>query len=155
MTKRREPLTFHHALTKVAALLGYDECGAICGVSERAVRSWSDPDDAREITLGDALRLDRAFLAAGGDQAPFHRVYSLRLEVAKREADACLIVLAAGAAKEGGEAVSAMLRAAQNPHDPVARREARREGEEAIAAITDGLAALDRQEQANAAGAGG
>jgi hypothetical protein len=48
-----------------------------------------------------------------------------------------------------------MLRAAQNPHDPVARREARREGEEAIAAITDGLAALDRQEQANAAGAGG
>jgi hypothetical protein len=34
-----------------------------------------------------------------------------------------------------------------HPQDPAALRRARKEGEEALAAITDGLAALDRQER--------
>jgi hypothetical protein len=44
MTKRREPLSYQLTLTRVAAAIGWDRCGAICGVSERAVRLWSDHD---------------------------------------------------------------------------------------------------------------
>lgn len=148
MTKRREPMTFHSALTSVAALIGWDRCGAICGVTERAVRNWSDPDTESEIRMLDAERLDRAYLAAGGDHAPFHRVYSLRLEIAQREAAARdLTQSAANAAKEAGEAVSALIEAAARRGDPAAIRAARKEGEEAIAAMQAGLAALEAAEK--------
>lgn len=148
MTKRREPLTFHSALTKVAALIGWDRCGAICGVTERAVRNWSDPDTESEIRMLDAERLDRAYLSAGGDHAPFHRVYSLRLEIAQREAAAAdLIRTAAAAAKESGEAVSALIQAAARRGDAAAIRAARKEGEEAIAALQQSMAALDAAER--------
>lgn len=148
MTKRREPMTFHSALTKVAAQIGWDRCGAICGVTERAVRNWSDPDTESEIRMLDAERLDRAYLAAGGDHAPFHRVYSLRLEIAQREAAARdLTMTAASAAKESGEAVAAMIEAASRKGDLAAIRAARKEGEEAIASLQQGLAALDAAER--------
>ena len=54
MTKRREPLTYHRALTTIAALIGWDRAAAICGVGERTVRYWSDPDCETEIRLTDA-----------------------------------------------------------------------------------------------------
>jgi hypothetical protein len=57
---------------------------------------------------------------------------------------------AASVAKESGEAVAALLDAALNPDDAQALRRARKEGEEALAALTDGLAALGRS-QAGAA----
>jgi hypothetical protein len=84
MTKRREPLTYQHILTRVAAAIGWDRCGAICGVSGRAVRLWSDHDCETEIRMIDAERLDRAFMDHGGDHAPFHRLMALRLEIAAR-----------------------------------------------------------------------
>jgi hypothetical protein len=86
MTKRREPLSYQLTLTRVAAAIGWDRCGAICGVSERAVRLWSDHDCETEIRMLDAERLDRAFMDHGGDHAPFHRLMALRLEIAGREA---------------------------------------------------------------------
>jgi hypothetical protein len=70
MTKRRDPLTFHRALTVIAGRIGWDKCAMIVGRSERLVRMWSDPDADSEISIIDALRLDKAFLAAGGDHAP-------------------------------------------------------------------------------------
>jgi hypothetical protein len=82
MTKRREPFTYQDTLTTVAALLGWDRCGAVCGVSGRAVRYWSDHDCETEIRMIDAERLDRAYLEHGGTHAPFHRMFSLRLEIA-------------------------------------------------------------------------
>ena len=145
MTKRREPLTYHHALTQIAALIGWDRCAAICGVSERAVRYWSDPDCETEIRMLDAERLDRAFLSAGGDHAPFHRLYSLRLEIAAREAEGRnFALLAANAAKEGGEAVAALIVAGSDPSCPRARRIALTEMEQAVDALTDGIAALKK-----------
>ncbi len=145
MTKRREPLTYHAALTKVAALIGWDRCGAICGVTERAVRNWSDPDTEAEIRMIDAERLDRAFVAAGGEQAPFHRLFGLRLEIAASDGAALdAQKAAASAAKEAGEAVSALVLASAPDAGPEARRAARREAEEAIQSLTDGIAAIDR-----------
>jgi len=108
MTKRREPLTYHHALTVIAARIGWDRCGAILGKTERMVRYLSDPDCETEIRLLDAERLDRAFMADGGDHGPFQRLLTLRLDIAQSAtADASLIDLAAASAKEGGEAVEA------------------------------------------------
>ncbi|PTR08900.1 MULTISPECIES: hypothetical protein [unclassified Novosphingobium] len=151
MTKLREPLTYQHTLTQVAAVIGWDRCGAVCGVSGRAVRHWSDHDCETEIRMIDAERLDRAFMDHGGTYAPFHRLLSLRLEIASHApGDVSLAEIAAEAAKESGEAVAALIDAALHPSDPAARRRARKEGEEALAAITDGLAALDRQQQGDA-----
>lgn len=145
MTKRREPLTYHRALTTVAARIGWDSCAALCGVTVRAVRYWSDPDADREISILDAERLDRAFMDAGGDHPPFHRVHGLRLEIAARgEQDKDGVSIAARAAKETGEAVSALLLAGVSTATPALRRAAVREAEEAITALMDGVALLDR-----------
>lgn len=150
MTKRREPLTYQHTLTQVAALIGWDRCGAICGVSERSVRNWSDPDCEIEIRMIDAERLDRAFIGHGGTYAPFHRLMSLRLELAVKEAaQADMVHAAADAAKETGEAVSALIEAAASS-DPEKRRKARKEAEEAIMSLTNALHAVDRQESLGA-----
>ncbi|WP_298165368.1 hypothetical protein [Novosphingobium sp.] len=144
MTKRREPLTFHRALTVIAARIGWDKCAMLVGRSERLVRMWSDPDADSEISIIDALRLDSAFLASGGDHAPFHQVFTLQLELATRDATCPDLAIAAGrAARESGEAISALIDAATT-NDPAKRRTARREAEEAIEALTDGIAALDR-----------
>jgi len=147
MTKRREPLTYAHTLTGVAAVIGWDRCGAICGVSERAVRNWSDPDIETEIRMIDAERLDRAFIASGGDHAPFHRLFALRLDIAQADlADGDLVCAAATAAKESGEAVSALIRAAAPGSSAAAKRAAKKEAHEAIEALTGGIAAIERQE---------
>jgi len=143
MTKRRDPLTFHRALTVIAARIGWDRCAMLVGRSERLVRMWSDPEADSEISIIDALRLDRAFIAAGGDHGPFHQVFTVQLDLAVRDgANADLARAAAKAAKEGGEAISAMIEAATS-NDPARRRTARGEAEEAIEALTDGIAALD------------
>ncbi len=145
MTKRREPLTFHRALTVVAASIGWDRCAMITGRTERQVRNWSDPDADSEISILDACRVDRAYLSAGGDHAPFHQVYTALLDISAADHDADLVNAAAKAAKESGEAVSAFIDAATS-RDPAKRRRAKKEGEEALAAIASSLAALERQE---------
>lgn len=149
MTKLREPITFHRALMVIAARIGWDRCAAICGRSERLVRMWSDPDVDSEISILDALRLDKAFVASGGDHGPFQRVFTLQLDVLARDVALDIAHAAASAAKEGGEAVAALIAAASRPHDPEARRLAYQEAEEAVGALKDGVAALKRQEQGN------
>lgn len=145
MTKRREPLTFHRALTRAAAQIGWDRCASLVGRSERQVRNWSDPDADSEISILDAMRIDKACLATGGE-AHFQSVYDALLDIAVADHDANLAKAAARAAKESGEAISALIEAASTSC-PDARRRARQEGEEAHAAIACALAALDAQEQ--------
>lgn len=144
MTKRREPLTYHRALTKAAALIGWDRIAALCGVTERSVRLWSDPDCETEVRLIDAERIDRAVLEHGGQIAPFHQTYSLRLGICGQdEAQGHdLAVIAARAAKEAGEAVSAMVSASLPSASPSDVRKARAEIEEAISVMTASLSAL-------------
>lgn len=147
MTKRREPLTFHLALTKAAVILGgWEPVAALCGVTPRAARNWSEPDTDAEIRLIDAERVDRACLDTGSAVAPFHQVYSLRLEIAASEApQVCITRAAAATAKETGEAVAALIVLAQSA-DPEKRRTARREIEEAMASLAAALTAIDQQE---------
>jgi len=142
MTKRREPLTYHAALTTIAARIGWDRCGALCGVTDRTVRLWSDPDCETEIRLIDAERLDRAFISSGGDHAPFHRLFALRVELAAKTCDGDLVRHAADSAKETGEAVAALLEASAKADCPEMRRRAKKEVQEAIDRLTASLAGL-------------
>jgi hypothetical protein len=92
----------------------------------------------------DAERLDRAFIERGGGYAPFHRLMALRLDIAAQDvAGQSLSEIAMGAAKEAGEAVAAMIKVSSQPDSPAARREAKKEVQEAIDMLTDGLAAID------------
>lgn len=145
MTKLRHPLTFHRALTRVAGVIGWDGAAEECGVAERTVRNWSDPDADAEISLRDALRLDIAYQRAGGRGAPLFECYALRLDTegvrAHGDADS-LVTASAATAKEAGEAVSALIHASRQSATEADRREARREAEEAIAALTKHITML-------------
>lgn len=156
MTKRREPLTYHRTLTIIAGLVGWDRCAAECGVTPKSVRNWSDPDCETEIRMIDAERLDRLYMAHGGDHAPFHRLFTLRLgldDVATARPD--LAAIAGRVAKEGGEAVNALIAAAAKPDCPTTRRHATKEAEDAIGILSDGLAALNRTSDNTGDNAGG
>ena len=149
MTKRRAALTFEHALTQIAAEIGWDRVAELAGQAERTVRSWSDPDTGPAaggaISLDLALGLDVAYRAAGGAGAPMLQCLATRIEL--DTADACqdLALLnhkIAKAAREGGQAIAAAITAAQPgaPDSAIAIAEA--EIEESIAAHTDTLVTL-------------
>ena len=149
MTKRRPPLTAELALTEVAVLIGWDRVAEIAGQAERTVRNWSDPDTGpaagASITMDVALALDVAFRVAGGEGAPMLQYYSTRLEADTVEASADRIALArhaAQAAKEGGEAIAAVIAAAMPGASPQELARAELELVESIAAQTNTLATL-------------
>lgn len=145
MTKRRLPLTFENALTKVAGVIGWAVAARICGQAERTVRNWSEPDTSAAISLDAALALDVAFHAAGGDGSPFLSCYSTRVEsntLAACRGREALLNCIARVALESGEAVAATMSAAlpdaSDAHFVIAEREL----EESIATQTHALAAL-------------
>lgn len=138
MTKARCPSSFADAVTRVAGRLGWDGTAQAVGKAERTVRNWSDPDTGAQPTIDDALRLDAAYLEAGGGEPPMLAVYQLRLEraVAPVADTAELTASAAMAAREAGEFTAAMMAAAQPGASRLDRQIAVREGIEAAAAIT-------------------
>src|SRR4051812_14366931 len=153
MTKLRAPVSFERALIRIADVLGWPKVAEIAGKDERTVRNWSDPDTTATVTLDVALRLDVAFRAAGGEGAPLFQVYALRLEADTRGACADsrrLAELTAKAAAEGGEAIAALVVAAQPGATLQQRARAEMEAEEAIQALTESLA----QVRAGGRGAG-
>jgi hypothetical protein len=145
MTKVRAPLTFENALTKVAAVIGWEEVARITGQAERTVRNWSEPDTTAAISLEAALKLDVALHAAGGEGFPFFRCYATRLDADSLAA--CpgreeLIASAATASRESGEAVAASLLATRPSATQADLAIAERELEESIEAKTNLLAAV-------------
>ena len=157
MTKLRAPLTFELALTKIAAVIGWARAAEIVGQSERTVRGWSEPDTSAGITLKAALQLDIAYVAAGGEgPPPMLQCYQTRIETDTAIATADKIALArqaATAAKEGGEAIAAVIMAAQPGASDQEVARAELEVEESIAAQTAALATL-RAGRRPGAGAG-
>lgn len=145
MTKRRLPLTFENALTRIAGELGWTKVAEICGVQERACRNWSDPDTTQAISMEAALRLDVAFHAAGGQGSPFLQCYATRLDAEQLAANPGrerLLECAGRASKEAGEAIAAALAAAMPGAHPADFVVGEKELEEAIDALTHTLAAL-------------
>ena len=138
MTKVRAPASFEDAVTRVAGRLSWDGASQAVGKAERTVRNWSDPDTGAQPTIQDALRLDAAYLNAGGDDAPMMAVYRFMLERMAQPAISPeeLAQSAAEAAREAGEFTAAMMMASQPGACSRARDTAVREGLEAAAAIT-------------------
>lgn len=158
MTKRRAPLTFELALTKIAALIGWDNAAAIVGQAERTVRNWSDPDTSARITLDSALALDVAYAAAGGEGSPMHECFTARLKAERAEACAGAEALARSAAetaKESGEANAALFAAIRPGATDTDLLLAERELEESISASTNTLATLRAGRRGDVSSPGG
>lgn len=155
MTKVRPPLTIHNAITRVAGLIGWDAAARAVEQAPRTVYNWSDPDTPAEIPLWAAIKLDAAFIAAGGEGQPIHDCYQIQLEIAVADACGCIDALAeqaAIAAKESGEAVAALVRASRRGASRADRAIAARETEEAIAALKSTLPNLVEAEGETAGG---
>lgn len=66
MTKLRAPLSVEDAVNLIHATVGGPEACRITGKSDRLIRMWSDPDDdAHQIPIYQAIRLDAAMVARG------------------------------------------------------------------------------------------
>lgn len=150
MTKVRPPASFEDALTRIAALIGWDGCQAVLNangrmVAGRTIRNWSDPDTLASIPVRDALTLDLAYKAAGGVGTPLFDAYALQLELETEQArlnPLCLIRMTSVAAKESGEALAAMALASSPHASPNDKARAAAEIQEAIDALSKGLVAL-------------
>ena len=146
MTKRRAPVTFERALVRVADLIGWPAMGEAIGKAPRTVLDYSDPDTDTGISLRDAFALDLAFRRAGGEGAPLHDCWRLRLELEEHGAPGCRDALfrhTVSVIKESGEAAAALVHATAPGATLADRALARRELEESISAQTRTLAHLD------------
>lgn len=122
MTKLRAPLTFADAVTRVAGLLGWAETARLVGRADRTVRDWSDPEITTMPPIDQALILDAAYRAAGGEDSPFHDAYAFLLDVRVDRQEACgrrLIVEIGDLATEFGQAIAACLALAQTNASPL------------------------------------
>ncbi|TPG14384.1 hypothetical protein [Sphingomonas oligophenolica] len=134
MTQLRAPLTFADAMTRVAGAIGWPAAARIVGRSQRAVRYWSEPGCRTTPTIAQALALDAAFQAAGGDGAPFMETYAFLLDARLCERTACrraLVDELAIAAREGGEAIALGLSVSHSNASPRDTLRAVAEAEEA------------------------
>ena len=142
MSKLRPPLSFEQAMHRIAGVVTWDGMASALGLTESAVRKKGDPDCPGSLSYEEAHRLDLAYHVAGGDGFPLHEAYALRLQISISEsmASAADLVRAAGkAAKESGEAIEAILAASEPGASAFTREAARREGEEAIQALTSAV----------------
>lgn len=116
MTKAREPTTFEDAILRIVDRIGWAAAADVVGKGERVIRNWSDPDMDRRPDIDECLKLDAAYLAAGGgNPPPLASVYMARLErAAAVPSDVAAIAAATvAAAKETGEAIAASVAASQ------------------------------------------
>ncbi|USQ97269.1 hypothetical protein [Caulobacter sp. RL271] len=145
MTLERHPGGVGAAITKIVAELGWDTCADIAQVSEGTVRNWSNDRSRQTPPIAAAMRLDAAFVAATGREAPIHAAYAKFLDQSARpSADIEKIVaITQSALKEGGEGGAALVAVIQNPSDPRRRRLAHRECLEAADAFNEAAKHLD------------
>lgn len=146
MTKRRPPSTLDAALTQVAGTLpgGWGEMAEVTGRRPGFVRAWGDPDRREEIPVRDAVQLDLACRAIGGG-SPIAEYYFARLDafgVFQRADGPALASHAMLSVKECGEAIAAMIAAAQPDATAEHLREARDQIEEALCILRRALPML-------------
>lgn len=146
MTKVRDPLTVADAVTEIAKTIGWETAATVGGVtSVRTVAYWSDPEDAREPSLKQALALDAAYRAkTGGDHAPILAAYAYQLDLIQAPVGntAELRQLVGEVAREAGEAVCALLAASEANADHRTTKTAERELDEMVEVAVRTRAAL-------------
>ncbi|MCW2383346.1 hypothetical protein M2338_002911 [Sphingobium sp. B2D3B] len=138
MTKRREPLSFAAAVNTVGSLVGWAQLAQILGKSERLIRYWSDEDHRAQPSLEQAMALDRAYLAAGGNHAPVLEAYADQLDLHAWTSSPCQAGLASDistATRETAEAISISITLIQPGATLPDMRSAQREVNEGIDAL--------------------
>lgn len=139
MTKPRVPHTWADAMTRVAGRIGWEAARmAVGGLGERMLRRWSDPEDDRWPSLDQALALDAAYLADGGEEAPFLAAFSAQLDTKMADTIAChqaLLEDAATVAREMGDAVASSIAVARPGASPLDIHRAVVEAREAETAV--------------------
>jgi hypothetical protein len=112
VTIERAPLSFPHAVTLISGRLGVPPMARVVRRSARLIYKWSHPEGRACPTLLQAVALDAAYVAAGGEGAPFHDTYAKLLEIEVARLTASRDALAdeiAEAAREAGEAVATSM----------------------------------------------
>lgn len=141
MTKPRPPLSIDAALARIAGQLerGWESIAEVTGRKNGLVRAWGDPARRERLPVDDAIVLDLAYRAAGGEGAPIFEAYGARLDAAGVEWFGDQIVLGRYASyviRECSEAEAALVQAAQPGSTARDRTNALREIEEAIAVLS-------------------
>ena len=113
MTKAALPFTFTDAAKRTIARIGEAEAACLLGLIGRStLDKWRNQDDPRAPRIDQALALDLAYAAAGGDGSPFLDAFQVAVSVASIERDACRTALAttiATLAKDSGELLAASI----------------------------------------------
>ncbi len=138
MTQARIPLSFAQAMTRVAGQIGYEAAALVAGRSDRTIYEWARPSSTTAPTIWQAASLDAAFIAAGGDGAPFLEAYQHQLDRAVDTALACHRELARDVgdyARESGELIAAAVAITQGNSCPRTIHRALGEAEDAQSKI--------------------
>jgi hypothetical protein len=146
--KVRAPLTTDQALARIIGQLpnGYRDAEKATDRSESYLRACGDPDRLERLCFDDAIALDIAFQAAGGEGSPLAEHFLLRVEMGQLARFAHrfgLLEKTEQVVRESGEASAALIRACQPGAGPLEQREAFRELVEAVEAMKPVIAALD------------
>jgi hypothetical protein len=121
MTLPRTPDTAAGAIVRIVGLIGYTAAAAVVGRKVTCVRDWTNEATTSCPSFAQALALDAAFIAAGGENAPLHDAYAAQLEIELDVRTACTRTLSsevATAARECGEFIAASLSVCQAGHSP-------------------------------------
>lgn len=138
MTQLRAPRTYPDAITRIAGVIGWDKVKQITGRAERSVRYWSQPNCKTVPPIDQAQALDAAYIAAGGQGAPFFDAFEFQLGLQVQRETACtreLLDKIAIATKECGDALSAAMAVVSTNASPLSAHRAFAEAEEADRAI--------------------
>lgn len=138
MTHPRAPRTYADATTRVAGVIGWEGVCSTTGRSLRAVRYWSDPESQTVPSIAQAQALDAAYIAAGGQGAPFLDTMEFQLGIQVQRQEACTRALLdeiAIAVSEAGDAMAAAIRVTQSNASPLDALRAFAEAEQAASAF--------------------
>ncbi len=146
--KPRPPLSTAQALARIEGQLpgGIEEMARITTRSVSLVRAWGDQDRRENIPLDDAIALDLAYQAAGGDGFPLADSYLFRLELEAAVQFAerfTLLEKTERFTKEVGDALTALLAACQPGAGIAERSRAFRELVEAVDHAKPMIVSLD------------
>ncbi len=134
MTIEREPVTIEDRLRLVYGTLKMERVMALTGKSEGYLTALILPSRRETLSMLLAEQLDLEYHRVTGQGFPLYEALGLRLETAGagRFAEAAVIAqLARQFAKEGGEAIAAMVDAAMSSGDPDTLKKTLRELEDA------------------------
>ncbi len=138
MTLLRAPRTYSEAITRIAGVIGWDRICKITGRANRTVRHWSQPNCLTVPPIDQAQALDAAYIAEGGQGAPFFDAFEFQLGLQLERQEACtreLLAEIAIATKECGDAIAAALGVVSSNASPLNAHRAFAEAEEASRAL--------------------